>query len=385
MVNVPVGHGETIQVPAGWFKAPGITGMIGIEPDFRNCRCIIQSSDMRRKHSGVIAELAKETEELLKTDSIYRGKPIHMTLVNGGLDLNSPPKFLSTDGVTLDQLIFSKDLQSEIDDYLYTLIDDTENCVRDNIPLKRGYLLEGPYGVGKSLLGRYLSKKCEENGWTYILIDDATALKDALILAKRYEPAVVFCEDIDRFAAERTDSANELLNTIDGVVGKDSKVICCLTTNHIERIQKDNQAILRPGRFDVVFSVTPPDDEAVERLIRYYAGALLDTTADISPACKILSGQIPAVIREAVERSKLSRIRRQDSMLSAEDLVTAARSMSKHMALLEVRADEPTDAEILHDKLGKASADAMNGGLSDMSVEMLRVKKDVRRLVEQLT
>jgi SpoVK/Ycf46/Vps4 family AAA+-type ATPase len=239
--------------------------------------------------------------------------------------------------------------------------------------------------VGKSLLGRYLSKKCEENGWTYILIDDATALKDALILAKRYEPAVVFCEDIDRFAAERTDSANELLNTIDGVVGKDSKVICCLTTNHIERIQKDNQAILRPGRFDVVFSVTPPDDEAVERLIRYYSDGLLDASEDITAVGAILSGQIPAVIREAVERAKLSRIRRKDSMLSAGDLVTAAKSMSKHMALLEVRADEPTDAEVLHDKLGKATAKAMNGGLADVSLQMNAVKKNVTRLVNELT
>lgn len=356
MISIPVSDKETIQIPSGYFKVPGVSGMLTCQPEFSSCCCYIATDQTKRKDSHHVRRIVEKTKELLISGSIYKGKAVklHISTRSKQLDVSRPPEFLSVEGIDKEQLIYSKDLQAEIDDYLITLIENTEACEGDGIPLKRGYLLEGPYGVGKSLLGRYLSKLCSDNGWTYLLIDDATALQQALELAKKYQPAVVFCEDIDRFAAERTDAANDLLNTIDGVVGKDSQVICCLTTNHIERIKRSNQAILRPGRFDVVFSITPPDAEAVNRLIRYYAGPSLPESEDISNAANLLSGQIPAIIREAVERSKLSRIRRGDDKLSGDDLLTAAKSMNKHMQLLEELPEGQTDAEILQDQLGRA-------------------------------
>jgi SpoVK/Ycf46/Vps4 family AAA+-type ATPase len=73
------------------------------------------------------------------------------------------------------------------------------------VPLKRGVLLEGPYGTGKTLTAFVTAKKCVENGWTFIMLDRVAALKEALTFARMYAPAVVFAEDIDRSVeGERT-------------------------------------------------------------------------------------------------------------------------------------------------------------------------------------
>lgn len=377
MISVPIDVDTTIQVPAGHFKLPGISGYVTLYVNFKDCCCILKTMDMKKKDTPIVVQIAEDVRKLLKTNSIYKGKAIHLHGQHGELDISKPPEFLETKDIDKDQLIFSDDLQKEIDDYLVTLIEDTDACEKDNIPLKRGYLLEGPYGVGKTLLARYLSKLCSDNGWTYLLIDNAAYLKETLLLAQRYEPALVFCEDIDRFASERTDAANDLLNVIDGVVSKGSKVVTCLTTNHIERIKADNQAILRPGRFDVVFSIKAPDAKAVQKLIRYYAGDLLDASESVDEPSQVLAGQIPAIIREAVERSKLSRIRRRDDKLSTQDILTAAISMDKHIALLESKTTEQTDAEKLAEALEVTTSKRVGKMLEESNEKMYEQMKSV--------
>ncbi len=175
--------------------------------------------------------------------------------------------------------------------------------MKARIPLKRGILLEGPYGCGKTMSANVTSKICIENGWTFILLDDVGALKDALLFAQRYAPAVVFSEDIDRVIEQRDDRGNDLLNTIDGILAKDSQVITVLTTNFVEKLDK---AMLRPGRLDAVISLRAPDADSVQRLVNIYARGLLADGENLIAVGEALAGNIPATIREVVERSKLA-------------------------------------------------------------------------------
>jgi transitional endoplasmic reticulum ATPase len=198
----------------------------------------------------------------------------------------------------------------------------------------------------------------KNSGWTFILLDKIKGLKVALEFANRYAPALVFAEDVDRVAAVRTDTINDLINTIDGVVSKRAEIMTVLTTNFVEKL---DPVILRPGRLDAVITLRPPGSETVQRLIRHYAGMLVAVNEDISAAGAELAGQIPATIREAVERAKLGMIGRAGDSLNGDDLVTAARTMKNHLELLNRHTTEQSEPEKLANALRAVLGGAADG------------------------
>jgi transitional endoplasmic reticulum ATPase len=175
-----------------------------------------------------------------------------------------------------------------------------------------------------------------EHGWTFIYIKDASELPRALQFAKQYQPALVFAEDVDRHVTgERTDKMDMILNTLDGIDTKHTEIMVVLTTNHLDQV---NQAMLRPGRLDVILNIVPPDAKAVERLVRVYARGRLDGAADLARAGELLAGFTPAVVREVVERAKLgsiSRTGRADATLLGIDIEISAETMVQQQALLK--------------------------------------------------
>jgi transitional endoplasmic reticulum ATPase len=241
-----------------------------------------------------------------------------------------------------------------VEDTLFAPILFTKAVRAAGIPLKRGVLLEGPYGCGKTLTQYVTAKYAADNGWTYLALDNTDDLAKAMHVAKHFQPSVLAAEDIDRANGDedddgdRTDAMNVILNTIDGAAFKDTEIIVLLTTNHVENI---TPAMLRPGRLDAVIPVRPPDRQAVERLIHLYGRDLLDEFDTFHQVGDVLSGQIPAVIREVVERSKLSAISRQKGfgplLLTESDLLIAANGMMEHLELMK---EKETDERSMYEK-----------------------------------
>jgi SpoVK/Ycf46/Vps4 family AAA+-type ATPase len=235
------------------------------------------------------------------------------------------------------------------------------------IPLKRGILLEGRYGTGKSLTARVTAKVAADNGWTFLMLDRSQGLQSAIEFAQHYQPCVIFAEDIDRCADRDDEDVNDLVNMLDGLISKDMEMMVVLTTNFIEKIDR---ALLRPGRFDAVISIQPPDAETAERLVHAYARDLLDETADLSEVGEVIAGQIPATIREVVERAKLAMLTEGRKFLTEEDLEVSAIGMKRHMALLEPTESEATPAEKLFDAIKLVmSASVSEAGIEDLATE----------------
>lgn len=353
MMSIKTGHGldDVVQCPMGQFALPGVKAPIKtqITSGPKGVPTFVVTSEALKKDKHVLLELITEARRILREESIYRGKAIRFGVdEDGEVDMSSPPEFMDVTDTTEADLIFDADIQAQIDTNILVPIKETATCRKHKVPLKRGVLLEGPYGTGKSLTARMTAAVCERNGWTFVLLDRVQGLKTALQFANQYAPAVVFAEDIDRIAATRDEDANDLINTIDGVVSKRSEVMTILTTNFAEKL---NPVILRPGRLDAVISLRAPSDEAVARLLRAYAGKLLPEDAVTTNAARELSGQIPASIRECVERAKLGMIGRGDKTLSDSDLTVAAKTMKNHLALLNREQKKPTHAEKLAESL----------------------------------
>lgn len=371
MVSVEVGVNESIEVPWGAFAIPGIMGELVCDTEIKDNQPIfVVTGKVRRKDLGKVKDLMSLTREIAAEESIYKGQAVRIEWEAAGffgMELRiGTPQFINLAGVEAKELIFSKPLMDQIRVSLFTPIERPEVCRQHGIPTKRGILLEGPFGTGKTMTAHVAAKKCVEQGRTFIYIKDVSRLADALRFAQQYAPAMIFAEDVDRvLKGERNDTVNEILNIIDGIESKNAEVMVVLTTNFVENI---NEAMYRPGRLDDIISVLPPDADAVKRLMVQYGRGLIAEDADLEPAATILSGEIPAVIREAVERAKLAAISRAETdeemenlTLNGEDLVIAANSLRAQSDLLK-RAQQREDPEDI--QRARAFGDALGGAVS---------------------
>lgn len=348
LISVEVAPNVFKSVPWGMFSLPTVNGTI---------ECTVNRVDgmvrfaleatVKRKDETTIKNLFAELRAHLKQHSIYRGQAIKLRFRDdSGEQLSMPePKFIDTSLIDPSELIYSREIEQALDTNLFTPISRVADCLLNDIPVKRGVLLGGAFGTGKTLGARVAAKIAVEHGLTYITVLRADELQDAIQFARLYgDPAcVLFCEDIDRaLGGERSVKIDDILNTLDGVDSKNLNLITVLTTNNLDNI---NAAMLRPGRLDAIIEVLPPDAEAVERLIRRVAGPSLDAATDITAACLKLQGNVPAVITEVVKRAKLSQLSRQApgtlvTSLTGEALDDAAYTMTRQNDLLR-RASEP--------------------------------------------
>lgn len=349
LMDIEVGFGEVEQVPFGRFSIPNIRGFIQTGSTLRDgLPCFTIAAKVKAAHRVEITELFDEIQKACGVESIYRGKAIRLPFIPiaGAEERNTAdffPKFLDVRSADLKSMVFSRDIEELLMDNVFGPVLHTESFRSAGIPLKMGVLLEGEYGCGKTLVANLLAKVCEDNRWTYILCEDAADLARCVKVARRFEPAVVFCEDIDREVAgqKRTKSMDMILNTIDGIESKGTEIMVVLTTNHVDDL---TPAMRRPGRLDVVVPVGPPDAEAVRRMIMLYGRDQIAVDADLTEVGELLANRTPAVVREVVERAKRSAIVLGDGevkpeRLTGEALARAARGMKRHLDLLEIKPE----------------------------------------------
>jgi len=143
-----------------------------------------------------------------------------------------------------------------------------------------------------------------------------------------------------------------------------------VTSNNLDMI---HEAMKRPGRFDAIIHVPAPDANAALQLVKMYGRGRVDETDPRLPEVGVaMAGKIPAMIREAVEGSKLSAINRSggnpNEKLSAADLLLGAARMDDHLTAMATKRDErlvPISVRIGGKKSSGALALAATNGHAD--------------------
>lgn len=325
-IDIPIdAYGNTLSVPWGNLIIPGLDDVrFALDSSYGEFgqKFIISAKGPRSRRFEVqgVFEIVREE---LEVNSIYRGKAFDQAM-----------RFLPLDGVDRSKVVYSGDAHDQLQANLWSLLQYTDRMVARGLPLKRTVVLEGPYGTGKTLAAYLTAKVAAENGWTFVLCRPGQDLHGTLELAKMYQPAVVFAEDIDTFASTEERSINHVLDTMDGLTSKSSKVICVMTTNHIEALHK---GVLRAGRIDAIVHIGELDAEGVRQLVTVTAGDHLEDDIDWGEVCNAMSGWLPCFVKEAVDRATrfaLSRTSGLDDQLSTYDLVHSARGLQRHLDLM---------------------------------------------------
>jgi hypothetical protein len=363
-------HGGTTGIPWGIFEVLGMEGSLQTGYTRSDDGRIIFEvvANVKGKYKTRFNELVALTRKILAVESLYRGKALDIAFTDNDGDFNQMPpvKFVDVDRAPAP--IFGSRLsdQLEHDVLAYVRYPDEVRQLRGS--LKRGVLLAGPYGTGKTLTAGYVARTATQNGFTFIYCKPQD-VPHAIDFARMYLPAVIFAEDLETIASgERTRQVNNLLSKLDGIDTKKCDVLTIFTTNNIEQI---HTAFLRPGRIDVIMPVNPPDAEAAIAVARRYAdGQMLDE--DFSEAGTVMAGMIPAVIEEAVGRARIravARTNRQSSVISNTDLVHAANSVRAERELFEHEAPkEPAIrfGEAFGGAVGQAMGEAVGTALHSL-------------------
>lgn len=139
---------------------------------------------------------------------------------------------------------------------------------------KRGILLMGPPGNGKTMACRWLWEECRRRGWEWRLVTpdsyrQARARNAVGPLFSVNRRGIIFFDDMDlalrdRETVRETEDQAVFLTALDGIVPHEG-VVFVFTSNCAPELI--DRAFKRPGRLDVVLHFKPPEDALRRELI----------------------------------------------------------------------------------------------------------------------
>ena len=218
-------------------------------------------------------------------------------------------KVVHSGGVRLADVAGMDQLKRELL-YAVEVLNDPKKRTAKGIRQVKGIVLEGPPGNGKTLLARALATETDvafiatkgADFQSAFMSLGARKIRMLFAKARRHAPCIVFIDEFDSIGERRNyagtgiDKENNriitaMLNEMDGFTPSDGVLVIAATNSY----RSLDPALVRPGRFDLKFTVGNPDHATRMQLVAMYArgktlatgltsNALADATEGLSCA-----------------------------------------------------------------------------------------------------
>jgi len=247
--------------------------------------------------------------------------------------------FLKYPKMDWSSLILKRELKEEIDLNILFPLKNRKLCEKHKLPWRRGVLIAGVPGTGKTQLGRILCNVLD--GITIIwvtckAVHDSSRIRTLFEMARKFAPTLIVMEDLDFFGHDREFITNpivgELLNQLDGST-PNRGVFVLATTNRPHLL--DQALADRPSRFDVKIIFEVPELKERRAMVELFSqGKPIEFQEHIAKSTEKLTG---SHIKEVINYATLLALKERSIKVEKSHIIKALKKIREKLTKPEYR------------------------------------------------
>ncbi|WP_420035749.1 ATP-dependent zinc metalloprotease FtsH [Streptomyces sp. cg28] len=261
----------------------------------------------------------------------------------GMLGRKQPPKPVELEPgkkrTTFDDVAGIDEVEGELNDVVDFLKNpDAYRAMGAKMP--GGVLLAGPPGTGKTLLARAVAGEAgvpffsaSASEFIEMIVGvGASRVRELFAEARKVAPSIIFIDEIDTIGRargggsgmgghdEREQTLNQILTEMDGFSGSEG-VIVIAATNRSDVL---DPALTRPGRFDRIVNVSPPDRDGRESILKIHTRQIpLADDVNLAQVARTTPGMTGAELSNLANEAALLAVKRKQKQVTQSDLSEA--------------------------------------------------------------
>lgn len=260
----------------------------------------------------------------------------------GALGRKAPPRPVELEGAkrtTFEDVAGIDEVEGELNDVV-DFLKNPQEYRKMGARMPGGVLLAGPPGTGKTLLARAVAGEAgvpffsaSASEFIEMIVGvGASRVRELFAEARKVAPAIVFIDEIDTIGRargggsgmgghdEREQTLNQILTEMDGFSGSEGVVVLAATN----RADVLDPALTRPGRFDRIVQVSPPDRGGREAILKIHTRQIpLSEDVSLGQVARTTPGMTGADLANLANEAALLAVKRKKSEVNQTDLSDA--------------------------------------------------------------